>query len=94
MSESGLSMFNGMRVIESEWLMEPSEPMTERRTWRERLFTRPWRPFVRTRTVVRQIPYRGALRLSNGTLVIHPVTLRALREQLLTPGFRSTVPRG
>lgn len=29
-------------------------PVTTERTWRERLFTRPWRPWVRYVTVVRE----------------------------------------
>lgn len=72
----------GMRVIESEWLTEPGEPQQVRRTWRQRLCTRPWRPWKATCTVIPQVPYRGAMQLNHRTLVMHPQTLRTLRDQL------------
>ena len=72
----------GMRIIESAYLMEPGEPRVERRTWRERLWSRPWRPWVATRTVIPQVPHRGALRLSDGTLVMHPATVKQLHDTL------------
>lgn len=75
-------MFQGMRVIESTYLEQDGEPYTARRTWRERLFTRPWRPLVRTYTVVPRIPYQGFVQLNATTLVMHPATYRQLRESL------------
>lgn len=72
--------FNGMRVIESVYLEQDGEPYTVTRGWRERLFSRPWRPFVATRIVVPKVPYRGAVRLDANTLVMHPQTLRQMRE--------------
>jgi hypothetical protein len=76
---------NGMRIIESAYLEEDGEPYQVRRTWRERLFTRPWRPLVATRTVVPKVPFRGVIQLNATTLVMHPVTLRQLRETLGNP---------
>ena len=72
--------FNGMRVIESPYLEQDGEPYEVRRSWRERLFTLPWRPFFVTRTIVPKVPYRGAVRLNATTVVMHPATLRELRE--------------
>ena len=77
-----MNAFHGMRVIESVYLVEPGEPRTERRTWRERLFSRPWRPWVATKVVVPQVPHRGAVQLNATTLVMHPETLRQLRKLL------------
>jgi len=74
-------MFGGFRVIESVYLEEDGEPYTVRRSWRERLFTRPWHPFVTTRVVVPKIPYRGFLKLNATTVVVHPATLRELRDR-------------
>lgn len=70
--------FNGIRVITSEWLTEAGEPVTVRRSWRERLLTWPWRPFQTTRTYVPQIPYRGAYKLPSGVMLMHPDTFRSL----------------
>lgn len=75
-------MWNGMRVIQSSHLEQDGEPFTVRRTWRERLFGRPWRPLVSTRVVVPKVPYRGALRLNSTTLVMHPETFREMRKHL------------
>lgn len=76
----------GMRVIESVYLIEDGEPYEVRRPWRERLFSRPWRPMQATRLVVPKVPYRGAFKLTDKTLVMHPETLRQLRKALpLTP---------
>ena len=72
-------MLNGMRVIESVYLEEDGEPVQVRRSWRERLFSRPWRPLVSTRMVIPKIPYRGAVQLDANTLVMHPQTLQQLR---------------
>lgn len=72
--------WNGMRVLTSELLEQDGEPYTVRRTWRARLFSRPWRPFVATRTIVPRVPYQGALRLDASTLVMHPVAVELLRS--------------
>lgn len=76
------SNFNGMRVVESVYLEQDGDPYTVRRTWRERLFSRPWTPFVKTRIVVPRVPYAGAVQLDANTLVMHPATLHRLRESL------------
>ena len=76
------STFNGMHIIESVYLVENGEPIVVHRTWRERLFSRPWTPLIKTRTVVPQIPYRGAVQLDANTLVMHPYTLAQLRKEL------------
>ncbi len=74
-----LMTFAGLRVIESPYLEEDGEPYTIRRTWRDRLLTRPWRPWVTTRTVVPRVPYRGAMRIDANTIVMHPAVVRELR---------------
>jgi hypothetical protein len=76
------SMLIGMRIIESEYLVEDGNPYEVRRTWRERLFTRPWRPLRATRTVVPKMPLKGAVRLDARTLVMHPATYRELKDML------------
>lgn len=77
-----MNTFAGLRIIESPYLEEDGEPVTVRRSWRERLFSRPWRPFVTTRTVIPKIPYRGAVRLNQTTIVMHPATVLELKKSL------------
>lgn len=74
-------LLNGMRVIESVHLEQDGEPQTIRLTWRERLLTWPWRPWIATVTFVPKVPYRGAIQLNANTLVMHPTTFRQLRGQ-------------
>ncbi len=76
-----INSFNGMRVITSLWMTEAGEPYQVRRTWRERLFTRPWRPLVATRTIVPQVPMRDVIQLNASTLVMHPETWIILKEK-------------
>ncbi len=77
-----MSSFNGLRIIESVWLTEAGAPVEVHRTWRERLFTRPWKPWQTTRTVIPQVPMRGGICLGYGTIVMHPEAVRLLREML------------
>lgn len=71
-------LLSGMHVIESLYLTEAGEPYAVRRSWRERLFSRPWRPMTATRTITPQVPMKGGFHLADGTLVMHPETLRQL----------------
>jgi hypothetical protein len=75
------STFTGLRIVETEMLTEPGEPIDVRRTWRERLFSRPWRPLRATKLFVPQVPMKTAMRVGN-TLYMHPVTARAMRQML------------
>lgn len=74
--------FGGYRVIESPGLVQDGEPYTVRRSWRERLLTRPWRPLVSVRTIVPQVPYRGFVQVDAHTIVMHPETLRTFQAAL------------
>lgn len=73
-------MIPPVRIIEDVNLTEDGPPITVHRTWRERLFSRPWRPFMRTKEVTPKVPYRGALKMPDGSLVMHPATAREFRN--------------
>ena len=66
----------GVPVIASPHITETQEIA---RTWRERLFSLPWRPLRKTKTVV--VP-RKDLFWVNGAFYGHPATIEALRERL------------
>lgn len=78
-------IFNGLEIMTSIWLTEPGEPYQVRRPWRSRLFSRPWRPFVATVTVIPQVPSRQILQFSATKYVVHPTMLDELRRQLAAP---------
>ncbi len=64
-------MIGDMRVRLSEWLTEAGDSVEVKRTWRQRLFSRPWQPWRRTFTMIPQVPMKSAL-LINGELMMHP----------------------
>lgn len=70
-----------VKIIESRLMVEDGEPYEVKRSWRERLFSRPWRPLLPTRTVVPKVPKREAMLLSDGSLVMHPEIAKMLRQQ-------------
>lgn len=53
-----------------------TEPKTVRRTWGERLFARPWRPFVQTKVI--RVPSEQVYLLTN-RLICHPAMLDTIR---------------
>ena len=69
-------------IIESTLMVEDGEPYDMQRTWKERLFTLPWRPLKATRTVVPMVPRKDALRLPDGKLIMHPVVAAKVRASL------------
>jgi hypothetical protein len=73
----------GYKFIES-WLMtEPGKPYDVPRTWKERWFTRPWRPWKRTKTITPQVPMRRFFIDSiRRTITGHPETIRAVKTEL------------
>lgn len=70
---------NGVRIIESVWLTEPGNPVEVQRTWRQRLFSRPWRPWKATFTMIPHVPMRGGYQMGDA-IVMHPETVRKLKS--------------
>lgn len=60
----------GFKVIESVYVSDYENIM---RTWRERLFTLPWRPWVKTRRV-----YAPSVYKMGDTLICSPATANKL----------------
>lgn len=75
-------MLNGLTVIESVYLTQPGTPYVQRRSWRERLCSRPWRPWHATRLITPMVPYPGAIQINTTTVVMHPATVQQLRRNL------------
>lgn len=72
----GPGPLNGISISTQDRLVIPGgEPYQVRRTWKERLFSRPWRPWVRTRTVTPMKPDPRIYQSPDGYLVGHPVTV-------------------
>lgn len=71
-------MLGGMRIIESVFAVTKGKPREVPRTWRQRLWSWPWRPWVRTRTETPMVP--ASYQLSSGTIVAHPAVVEELRR--------------
>ena len=78
-----MNHLNGLRVIASPYLTEPGEPYQVRRSWKERLFSRPWTPLIRTRVVVPKVPMKGGYQLGDGSIVMHPQMIQQLKLAVL-----------
>jgi hypothetical protein len=74
-----LNALAGMRIIESDYLVEDGEPSP---AW-FRLGRSGWKV---KRIIVPKVPYRGAMKISANTLVMHPETVKELRRQLARAG--------
>lgn len=72
-------MFNGKHVITSLFMTEAGDPIEVRRGWRERLWSWPWRPWRRTRTIIPQMPSKTVY-VTQNSIVIHPAMLDELRK--------------
>lgn len=73
-----------IRFSESVTLTVPGPIEIVARTWRERLFSLPWRPLQATRQVQTYVPDPNVYQLGNGLVVGHPVTIARLRAKLST----------
>ena len=72
-------------ILESPHMVVTLPPEKVKRSWRERLFSLPWRPLQTHYTVVRHVPDPNVYRIagpSGPILVCHPVTAHELREYM------------
>lgn len=79
-------MLDGVPIYTSELLTEPKVEVV-RRTWRERLFSRPWRPRQKTKSITIYVPSMKCLVSESGILgrkcfIMHPVMLQKIRAEL------------
>lgn len=73
-------ILNGIRIVSDIHMTMPGEPYEVTRTLKERLLTLPWRPHVRTRTVIDTVPSNQMIRF-NDSIVMHPAVAHKLIEQ-------------
>ncbi len=70
-------MLHGCKVYTNDSLVD-SYTNQEIRTWKERLFSKPWKPLLRFKYVQYNEPSRQIYQLPNGAFVMHPVMLKEL----------------
>lgn len=74
-----IAQISGFKIITNDHLMVDGEPIQIRRSWRERLFSRPWRPWAAVRTFIPKIPSPQIFEWGD-TLIMHSETMRKFRE--------------
>ena len=75
-----LSLISGIQIIESDQMVERKETEVLR-TWKERLFSFPWKPLKKSKTVVTYIPKQEILQYGN-MIVCHPAVAARIRKEL------------
>ena len=78
----------GLELIKDPNMVCPGEPVQVRRSWRERLFSRPWRPLDATKTHVPMVPRKDFYVLMGKTIVAHPERARELLRAASNPCSR------
>lgn len=75
-------MFYCYRVVTNP-ILTKTETREVKRTWKERLFTRPWTPWKVMRTETHQVPDRDVLvDKINRVIYAHPVVVKEMNEAL------------
>lgn len=71
-------IINGYKIVEDVNLTE-TESYEEVRSWKERLFTFPWKPLVKSKTCYRIVPSKDVFFVDN-MIVCHPMIAEELRK--------------
>lgn len=78
-----INVVPGYHIIETP-MMHDIETQVIRRSWRERLFSWPWRPWQAEKAVMVYVPKEEVLiDHQNQLLIMHPVVATKLRKQLM-----------
>lgn len=72
--------YSGMQVVTNNLLVEPDGFDIVKRTWKERIFTRPWTPLRPTKAVQRFKPSEHIYVLHGRTIVCHPYVADRIRQ--------------
>jgi len=79
--ESPNLMLHGMRIIENPNLLVPGEPKIIVRTWKERIFSLPWRPWRASKTIIPMVPSKEILQYGN-RWIMHPSMAEQIKREL------------
>lgn len=79
------SIKNCFQIIEDKNLCEYETVM---RTWKERLFSLPWKPFTKYKTISK--PNLTIYYLGNNALLMHPIMIQNYCEVLRSIGEHSS----
>lgn len=72
--------FSGLRLIGDRDMADRVIDYVPR-GWRERLFSRPWRPWRRLRVVITYVPQRRYIRIGD-MVIMHPALIEEIKQAL------------
>ena len=71
------------QIIENKNMTIADGTIIIKRSWRERIFSRPWRPLQRTREIIRFIPDPHIYLIRGKNMIVaHPTTAIKLRQEI------------
>lgn len=76
-----ITALNGIRIVTDSNMVEPGAAVEIKRTWKERLFTRPWKPFKTVKTIIPLVPITKVFMHDDGW-IMHPDILEELKKQM------------
>ena len=76
---------SGYQIIEESHCTKGEEYIVSR-SWRERLFSWPWRPWATTKVVTVRVPDEKVYVLNDSVIVCHPTIAAELRARLFGEG--------
>ena len=84
---SYMNRLYGYQIVESLSMVDVNNPehVEQKRTWKERLFTLPWRPFKKTKTLTIFPPLKNYYLIGN-TILCHPAMKQGLIAAMRTEG--------
>jgi hypothetical protein len=76
-----VAMLGPLKLIESPLMVKRVEKIVPR-TWKERLFERPWRPWQKIRIQIEIVPMKEVYMIDGKRIIGHPATIRKIRDEL------------
>jgi len=78
----GVYAVNGYNIYTSPYLTEAGEQIERNLNWKERLFSWPWKPWVKTETYIPMVPMKSAIVDEvNRAIYVHPEIYQMLKTQ-------------
>lgn len=71
----------GITLLESEFFTIPKKQIVNR-SWRERLLSWPWRPWITEKEIEIRVPDTNLYRMNSHTFVGHPATVAQIKNKL------------
>lgn len=71
-----------MKIVENPYMTVPGDPIYTKRTWKQRLFSRPWKPFNAYDITIPHVPSSTVLTVPNGQLIMHPEVAAQLKRSM------------